>query len=1353
MAAIQCDSRIPPETAWKRNSSSENMEMVGKFQLWMLKAEVDEAIAGFPRLDELTHQEDLFQMLKEKSLNPKWITSRDCLERKFGCDDFYVLPVFRGEIFSHLISLKCRVYGTLALITCLKRKGRLPKRHSPVWSTTLQDSIVCFSGIEMKTRHHQISLVKMMGGTISKAFTKKVTHLVADSQDTESKKFVAAIDYKVPVLSVSWIFAAWKSAKRFNDAKYTGKQFVNEHKLQIFVKCVISCSGIAPQDRSTLSRLIEANGGVYTGNMKKNHCTHLVTDLNSGEKYKIARKWGWNQIRIVRLRWITKSVEKGYRLPERLYETRITSADECSTPRTSQLTQFQPLTNVEINISEDNKLVSSSTPQMHLKKNENIATEVNKSTVAESSLLKLKPSHRTMMEVDPIVLFDLDALRFNDFMSNCIIYLCGIEDENVKKYKWLTNRVGSGRRDRLVYTDTTHVVVGPQRLDWKLIKQLEEKARSNVKVVTCEWLLNCAKAQIILDESDYLIFKQEKSHFEISQHRSSMASMKRLDCSSEPATKTTLKITEVDLVGTKLLGKTIGMLTDAELDSAEEIRERSVSRDGEGGSSSRHLFTGLSFRIVVTKKEIRDKLFSDVESHGGKVEQKAKIWVDYMVCEVLDCLLSDNRANFNCGSVVSSLWLQECVEKGTITNAEKHPLYRPIEVFETSQIFTGHVVGLSMLSEAEKDIFTDILYKFGADVKNHLGQMKLLNMCTEIVIGAETDRSESARRLQIPVLDPSWIIESIIQNQLQPVQSHLFHDQSFKNYTRNDRLWMHATQRKPSSDKSNMLGRITNNDKMSIRKTLNRNEEKANPQYCGMKVLQQNSIQNAENMEINEDRILSGQNVGDIDLSPIISSKGWIFKYQHAQKNFEEQTSSNLAAVLDLTDAFAYVDRINTQNTLDTSRDREIWNDTAVCQALGEAVVKTAQESKAPWTSIKQDNDYNLMQTRQNKRSAESVSLIGPVESPKKARTTVFENHCESVISKDEKKKRVAEKLAKLAVQREQYMRSIEVEKEKQREQEKKTELHVPVESPKRDAKKRYIEPPEPEYYGWKESSPRPIATQILNPFDVDLEESNKEARAAAEEEQNQGNQMSTVEEYENAAVVKTPVIPSRIICFTSISQHDKNALVTMVQELGGEVCNEFGEKVTHLVCGRIVRNEKFLCSIAKGLIIVDEDYVICSHAQSKWLEVEDYEWGSAHSVVKHRLLALQSRLLPFALACPRWRHKIEKNPEKRAFHRWNVLLYCGRRRFDELKRIIHFGGGRAYLRDDICSLNEFTIALVEKSRFWNSQEVVKLIKRNIQCFDIDYLATYLTLENTEDVEKYFHKDYVAELKDSAEVL
>lgn len=61
--------------------------------------------------------------------------------------------IYRMQLKSPYMTIEqIRVYGALALITCLKRKERLPKRHSPVWSTTLQGSIVCFSGIEMKIR-------------------------------------------------------------------------------------------------------------------------------------------------------------------------------------------------------------------------------------------------------------------------------------------------------------------------------------------------------------------------------------------------------------------------------------------------------------------------------------------------------------------------------------------------------------------------------------------------------------------------------------------------------------------------------------------------------------------------------------------------------------------------------------------------------------------------------------------------------------------------------------------------------------------------------------------------------------------------------------------------------------------------------------------------------------------------------------------------------------------------------------------------------------------------------------------------------------------------------------------------
>lgn len=71
-------------------------------------------------------------------------------------------------------------------------------------------------------------------------------------------------------------------------------------------------------------------------------------------------------------------------------------------------------------------------------------------------------------------------------------------------------------------------------------------------------------------------------------------------------------------IGSKLLGKAVEILANAELDSAKEIIwERPVSNDDGDDSGDRHLFNGLSFRIVVSEEEIRDKLFSDIGSHGG----------------------------------------------------------------------------------------------------------------------------------------------------------------------------------------------------------------------------------------------------------------------------------------------------------------------------------------------------------------------------------------------------------------------------------------------------------------------------------------------------------------------------------------------------------------------------------------------------------------------------------------------------------------------------------------------------------------------------------------------------------------
>jgi len=77
---------------------------------------------------------------------------------------------------------------------------------------------------------------------------------------------------------------------------------------------VITITGASAEDRANLGRLIELHGGTYDGQMSRKHCTHLIAASNSGEKYRRAVEWG--SVSVVTPKWLRKSIESGYRLPE-----------------------------------------------------------------------------------------------------------------------------------------------------------------------------------------------------------------------------------------------------------------------------------------------------------------------------------------------------------------------------------------------------------------------------------------------------------------------------------------------------------------------------------------------------------------------------------------------------------------------------------------------------------------------------------------------------------------------------------------------------------------------------------------------------------------------------------------------------------------------------------------------------------------------------------------------------------------------------------------------------------------------------------------------------------------------------
>lgn len=71
------------------------------------------------------------------------------------------------------------------------------------------------------------------------------------------------------IMKEEWIYEVWRLSK-LDDTSYTTDEFYEKYKLPIFHKLVITSTGIASGLKNEMVKLIENNGGTYTGSFKVN---------------------------------------------------------------------------------------------------------------------------------------------------------------------------------------------------------------------------------------------------------------------------------------------------------------------------------------------------------------------------------------------------------------------------------------------------------------------------------------------------------------------------------------------------------------------------------------------------------------------------------------------------------------------------------------------------------------------------------------------------------------------------------------------------------------------------------------------------------------------------------------------------------------------------------------------------------------------------------------------------------------------------------------------------------------------------------------------------------------------------
>ncbi|EER25147.1 BRCA1 C Terminus (BRCT) domain containing protein [Coccidioides posadasii C735 delta SOWgp] len=193
-----------------------------------------------------------------------------------------------------------------------------PNKEQP-----LRGVILCCTSILPETRSQLAAIAGQMGAVHMFDLTSDVTHLIVGETNTPKYKYVAKERSDVKVLRPEWIEAVRSSWLLGGDTDLHALE--EEYKLPTFAGLSICLTGFEDLNfRNHLQRTIAKNGGEFRRDLTKS-VTHLIARSAEGQKYKFGVLWN---IKIVGLRWLEDSLERGMVLDESLYDPLVPEEEQ-----------------------------------------------------------------------------------------------------------------------------------------------------------------------------------------------------------------------------------------------------------------------------------------------------------------------------------------------------------------------------------------------------------------------------------------------------------------------------------------------------------------------------------------------------------------------------------------------------------------------------------------------------------------------------------------------------------------------------------------------------------------------------------------------------------------------------------------------------------------------------------------------------------------------------------------------------------------------------------------------------------------------------------------------------------------
>ncbi|CAK6967478.1 DNA topoisomerase 2-binding protein 1 [Scomber scombrus] len=210
----------------------------------------------------------------------------------------------------------------------------------------------------------------------------------------------------------------------------------------------------------------------------------------------------------------------------------------------------------------------------------------------------------------------------------------------------------------------------------------------------------------------------------------------------------------------------------------------------------------------------------------------------------------------------------------------------------------------------------------------------------------------------------------------------------------------------------------------------------------------------------------------------------------------------------------------------------------------------------------------------------------------------------------------------------------------------------------------------------------------------------------------------------------------------SSLSPQERIDYSHLIEELGGVVLDKqsFDPSCSHIIVGTPLRNEKYLAAMAAGKWILHRSYLEACRSVDRFIQEDEYEWGS--SSILDALPSITSQQRRLASAAMRWRKALQGGRDRGgAFSGWIVMMNIDQNRESGFRRLLQSGGAKVLPSPSPSLYKEATHVFADFSRLKPGDFRVDLSEatdQGVTCLKPEYIADYLMQEPIPPLEPYY---------------